>query len=174
MPNNPIVDSKQINKQSRNQSSSQKVRIEIYTDGACSGNPGPGGYGILIRFPDYPEIEVVRKSRGFPNTTNNKMELMGVIEALKMMPTKYAYSVDIYTDSQYVANGYLKGWVKSWKAYGWRKRDGTPVKNVEMWKELDALVIKCNPVFHWVKGHANNPFNNECDALARAAILSLS
>lgn len=145
------------------------IKVHIHTDGACSGNPGPGGYGFIIWLLG----REVEGSKGFEQTTNNIMELQGVIDALTQLPERQDYDITVYSDSQYVCNGFNKKWVQSWKRSGWKKSNGKPVKNVELWKELDSLVSKYGVKFHWVKGHADNEYNNRCDALAREAIESL-
>lgn len=138
-------------------------KVTIYTDGACSGNPGPGGYGIVM------EYGVHRKelSQGFADTTNNRMELLAVITALETL--KEPCQVELYSDSKYVVDGVVKGWAKGWKARGWRKADKTPAKNPELWDRLLTLLDRHSVTFHWVKGHADNPGNNRCDELAVAA-----
>ncbi len=135
--------------------------VTIYTDGACSGNPGPGGWGVLLRYNGM-EKEL---SGGEAATTNNRMELLGVINALQAL--KEPCQVDLYTDSQYIVNAMNKGWLKSWKAKGWRRKDGA-LKNPDLWQALDAALNQHTVTFHWVKGHADNPYNNRCDALAVA------
>jgi len=141
-------------------------RVEIYTDGACSGNPGPGGWGaVLISGAHRKEI-----SGGDPGTTNNRMELMAAIEALRAL--KGTPTVNLYTDSTYVKKG-ITEWIASWKANGWRRRSGKrllPVKNEDLWQELDRLVDAHTVRFHWVEGHAGHAENERADELARAAI----
>jgi len=132
--------------------------VSIYTDGACSGNPGPGGWGAILR---YGEIEK-EISGGEAMTTNNRMELTAAIRALGAL--KESCAVDLYTDSQYLEKAINEGWMKSWKAKGWTKKGG--LKNAELWQELDGLLQKHRVTLHWVKGHADNPYNNRCDALA--------
>ncbi|MCB6366041.1 ribonuclease HI [Intestinibacillus massiliensis] len=138
-------------------------KVTIYTDGACSGNPGPGGWGAILQYGAH-EKEL---SGGDPQTTNNKMELTGVIEALRLL--KEPCEVDLYSDSKYVIDGITKGWAKGWKARGWKKADKTPAKNPELWDALLGLLDYHTVRFHWVKGHADNPKNNRCDELAVAA-----
>ncbi|WP_087064795.1 ribonuclease HI [Intestinibacillus massiliensis] len=138
-------------------------KVTIYTDGACSGNPGPGGWGAILQYGAH-EKEL---SGGDPQTTNNKMELTGVIEALRLL--KEPCEVDLYSDSKYVIDGITKGWAKGWKARGWKKADKTPAKNPEFWDALLGLLDYHTVRFHWVKGHADNPKNNRCDELAVAA-----
>ncbi len=137
-------------------------QVTIYTDGACSGNPGPGGWGAVLKY-GAAEKEL---SGAEPLTTNNRMELLGAIEALRCL--KEPCQVDLYTDSQYVCNAFLKGWVPDWKRRGWRRKDGE-LKNPELWQQLDTLCQTHDVTWHWVRGHADNPYNNRCDALAVAA-----
>ena len=134
--------------------------VTIYTDGACSGNPGPGGWAAILSYKGT-EKEI---SGGEPETTNNRMELTAVIRALALL--KESCTVDVYTDSQYVSKAITEGWLKKWKAAGFTKKGG--LKNAEMWKELDGLLQKHQVSFHWVKGHAENEFNNRCDQMAVA------
>ena len=140
--------------------------VTIYTDGACSGNPGPGGWGaILISGSLRKEI-----SGGDPSTTNNRMELIAAIRALREL--KGPSDVDLHTDSKYVKQG-ITEWIIQWKANGWKRRSGKrllPVKNEDLWKELDVLVRNHRVTFHWVEGHAGHPENERADALARGAI----
>lgn len=135
-------------------------QITIYTDGACSGNPGPGGWGAILRY-GTTEKEI---SGGEDHTTNNKMELMGVISALESL--REPCQVDLYSDSKYVIDGITKGWAVGWRARGWKKADKTPAKNPELWERLLTLLEKHTVTFHWVKGHAENSYNNRCDELA--------
>ena len=137
-------------------------KVEIFTDGACSGNPGPGGYGVILR---YNGVEKVL-SGGDRETTNNKMELLGVITGLEALKERCA--VKLYTDSKYVVEGITKGWAKGWKAKGWKKADGKPAKNPELWERLLALLDKHQVEFVWIKGHDGHPENERCDALAVA------
>ena len=134
--------------------------VTIYTDGACSGNPGPGGWGAILQY-GKAEKEL---SGSEPSTTNNRMELLGVITALETL--KEPCSVDLYSDSKYVVDGITKGWAKGWRARGWVKSDKKPAKNPELWGRLLDLLDKHEVRFHWVKGHADNPYNNRCDELA--------
>ncbi len=133
--------------------------VTIYTDGACSGNPGPGGWGAILQYKDSSR----ELSGGEKNTTNNRMELTGVISALQAL--KEPCLVDLYTDSQYIANAINKKWLQDWKAKNWKRKDGE-LKNVDLWQELDRLLGIHTVTFHWVKGHADNEFNNRCDLLA--------
>ncbi|MBQ3162218.1 MAG: ribonuclease HI [Oscillospiraceae bacterium] len=134
--------------------------VEIFTDGACSGNPGPGGYGAILRVGEH----VKEISGGEANTTNNRMELMGVISALSAL--KYPCDVVLTTDSKYVVDSVTKGWAKGWKAKGWIKSDKKPALNVDLWERLLDLLEVHNVKFVWVKGHAGHPENERCDELA--------
>ena len=136
--------------------------VTVYTDGACSGNPGPGGWGAILTYRGTEKV----LSGGEPNTTNNRMELTAVIRALACL--KEPCLVDLYSDSSYVINALEKGWVYGWKRKGWIKADKKPALNVDLWEELLPLVEKHTMRYHWVKGHAENTFNNRCDALAVA------
>ena len=139
------------------------MSIEIYTDGACSGNPGPGGWAALLRWNGH-EKEL---SGGEPDTTNNRMEMMAVIKALEAL--KKHSQVNLYTDSQYVRQGVLE-WMPGWKARGWKTADKKPVKNKDLWERIDSLLGEHHVVFHWIKGHAGHPDNERVDKLAVAAI----
>lgn len=134
--------------------------VEIFTDGACSGNPGPGGWGTILRCGKY-EKEL---SGGEKDTTNNRMELTAVIEGLKALnrPCK----VIITTDSQYVVNGITKGWAEKWRSNNWIKSDKKPAQNKELWEELLNQLARHDYEFKWIKGHAGHPENERCDALA--------
>lgn len=133
--------------------------VTIYTDGACSGNPGPGGWAAILKYGPH-EKEL---SGGEAETTNNRMELSGVIAALGALTERC--SVTLYTDSQYIERAVNEHWLDGWKKRGWRRKDG-PVKNLELWQELDKLLHAHEVSVHWVKGHAENEYNNRCDALA--------
>ena len=135
--------------------------VTIYTDGACSGNPGPGGWSAILRYGS----AVRELSGGARETTNNRMELMGVIEGLRALKEKCA--VELFSDSQYIVNALQNGWLRDWKRRGWKRRDGE-LKNPELWQELDALLEKHTVSAHWVRGHADDEYNNRCDALAVA------
>ncbi len=139
-------------------------RVTIYTDGACSGNPGVGGWGALLQYGG------TRKeiSGAEAETTNNRMEVLAVIRALSLL--KYPCEVDLYSDSAYTVNAFEKGWLKDWEANGWKKADGKDVQNVDLWRELAALTKTHRVTFHKVKGHADNEYNNRCDFLATSAI----
>ncbi|MBQ3116826.1 MAG: ribonuclease HI [Alphaproteobacteria bacterium] len=134
-------------------------KIELYTDGACSGNPGNGGWGYLLKYRD------VQKENygGLPQTTNNQMELTAVIEGLKAL--KEPCHIDLYTDSKYVLEGATK-WLVGWKEKGWKKADKKMVLNQELWQELDSLLSQHQIEWHWVKGHAGHPENERVDKLA--------
>jgi ribonuclease HI len=135
-------------------------RVTIYTDGACSGNPGPGGWGALLV---YGEKRKVIKG-GEPDTTNNRMELMAAIMALSAL--KRPCVVDLWTDSQYVRQG-ITSWLYGWKSNGWRTADKKPVKNADLWQQLDEARLRHEVHWHWVKGHAGHAENEEVDGLAR-------
>ena len=137
--------------------------VVIYTDGACSGNPGPGGWGAILSFGGR-EKEL---KGGELHTTNNRMELMAAISALEAL-TKDC-DVDLHTDSQYVQHG-ISSWINNWKKNGWRTADKKPVKNVDLWQRLDAALGHHKVRWHWVKGHAGHPMNERADELARDAI----
>jgi ribonuclease HI len=139
--------------------------VEIFTDGACSGNPGPGGWGAILRYRGV-EREL---AGGDPATTNNRMELMAAIAALETL--KRPCRVDLYTDSRYVLDGATK-WLPSWKARGWRTADKKPVKNVDLWQRLELALAPHQLDWHWVRGHAGHPENERADALARGQIAS--
>ncbi len=135
-------------------------KVTLYTDGACSGNPGPGGYGAILIYNGI-EKEV---SGGEKNTTNNKMEMMAVIKGLEML--KEPCEVFVYSDSAYVVNSIEKGWIYSWKKNGWKKSDKKEVKNIELWERLLKLMEIHKVTFLKVKGHADDELNNRCDRLA--------
>lgn len=140
--------------------------VEIYTDGACKGNPGPGGWGALLRYGGQ-EKELFG---GEPLTTNNRMELLAVIRALQAL--RRPARVRVHTDSQYVQKG-ISEWIKGWKARGWKTADRKPVKNEDLWRELDALVAGHEVRWQWVRGHAGHPENERADALANRGVASL-
>ena len=137
--------------------------IDAFTDGACSGNPGPGGWGAILRWRGH-EKEI---SGGEAETTNNRMELMAAISALESL--KRPARVRVHTDSTYVKDGITK-WLHSWKRRGWKTADKKPVKNVELWQRLEAAAARHDVSWHWVRGHAGHPENERADALAREAI----
>ncbi len=138
--------------------------IELYTDGACSGNPGPGGYGVILRYGSY-EKEL---SAGFRQTTNNRMELLAAIIGLEAL--KEPCTVNLYSDSKYLVNALEKGWLSSWRSGGWKKADKKPVLNVDLWQRLVPLLDKHDVHIHWLKGHDGHPENERCDVLAREAL----
>lgn len=139
------------------------AQLTIYTDGACKGNPGPGGWGALIMSATK-EVELYG---GDILTTNNKMELTAVVEALKALPQ--TCTIDLYIDSQYVKNG-IETWIHGWKRNGWMTKTKTPVKNVELWKELDKEVARHKVTWRWVKGHSGDPGNERADMLANKGV----
>lgn len=143
--------------------SSQMSKVVIYTDGACSGNPGKGGWGAVLSYKGK-EKEIYG---GNPDTTNNQMELTAVIKALESL--KKTCDIDLYTDSQYVKNG-INEWINNWKQNNWRTANKKTVKNQELWQELDELVNKHNINWHWVKGHSGDEYNERADMLARKGI----
>ena len=142
-------------------------KLIIYTDGACSGNPGPGGWGSILMYKENKK-EI---SGGNPNTTNNIMEITAVIEALKLL--KHECEVQVYSDSAYVVNAFNQGWIYNWKKNNWKTASKEPVKNKELWEELYGFTKMHKIEFIKVKGHSDNQFNNRCDELARNAIKSL-
>jgi ribonuclease HI len=142
------------------------AKVEIFTDGACSGNPGPGGWGAILRFGGH-EREL---SGAEPATTNNRMELMAAIAALEAL--KRPCTVQLTTDSNYVRDGVTK-WIHGWKRNGWRTADKKPVKNMELWQRLDAARATHDVHWHWVRGHSGHPENERADQLAREAIRRL-
>ena len=139
--------------------------VIIHTDGACSGNPGPGGWGAILT---YGEHEKELKG-GEPHTTNNRMELMGAIAALEAL--KRPSTVELHTDSKYVHDGISK-WIHGWKRNGWKTADKKPVKNDDLWRELDALAARHRVRWHWVRGHNDHPLNDRADALANLGVAS--
>ena len=140
--------------------------VQIFTDGACSGNPGPGGWAALLRYGDNEKT----LSGGEPDTTNNRMEMMAVIEALESL--KRACTVAIHTDSRYVMDG-MTQWIHKWKASGWKTAAKKPVKNADLWQRLDDAASQHAIEWHWVKGHSGHPENERVDALARRAMPSV-
>jgi ribonuclease HI len=134
--------------------------VTIYTDGACLGNPGPGGYGVILSY-NGKEKEI---SKGFKNTTNNRMELRAVIEGLKAL--KENCDVTIVTDSKYVAEAMQKGWVAKWKANGWKRNKKEKALNIDLWEQLLELCEKHNVKFEWISGHSGHPQNERCDKMA--------
>ena len=142
-------------------------KVIIYTDGACSGNPGPGGWGAILMYKGAKK-EI---SGGMKETTNNIMEITAVVEALKCL--KVESDVQVYSDSAYTVNAFNQGWIYNWMKNGWRTANKEPVKNKELWQELYALTKKHKVEFIKVKGHADNEFNNRCDEMARNEICKL-
>ena len=140
-----------------------KPRIIIFTDGACSGNPGPGGWGAILTYNGHRK----ELTGGEPETTNNRMELMAAISALEAM--KRPCLVELHTDSQYVKNG-ITSWIHNWKRNGWRTADKKPVKNEDLWRRLDEALAIHKVDWRWVKGHAGHDMNERADALARAGL----
>lgn len=137
-----------------------RKRVEIFTDGACSGNPGPGGYGVVLKYGEH----IKELSGGEEQTTNNRMELTAVIVALEAL--KEPCAVFLTTDSKYVVDGIEKGWAESWRENGWKKKDKKPALNPDLWGRLLDLLEIHEVKFNWVKGHAGHPENERCDELA--------
>ena len=135
-------------------------QVMIYTDGACSGNPGPGGWAALVKYKE----TVKEISGGEAQTTNNRMELTAVIEALKIL--KEPCKVDLYSDSKYVVDAIVKGWAEGWRKKGWKRSGGAPALNPDLWERLLNLLTIHEVKFQWIKGHAGHPENERCDALA--------
>ncbi len=135
-------------------------KVEIYTDGACTGNPGKGGYGAVLIYNGNEK----RISKGFRKTTNNRMELMAAIDALSLL--KEACIVDLYSDSKYLTDAVNQKWLSSWQKNGWKKSDKKPVLNRDLWEKLLLLIEKHTVTFIWVKGHNGNPYNEICDTMA--------
>ena len=140
--------------------------VVVYTDGACKGNPGPGGWGAWLRWGEH-EKELFG---GEPNTTNNRMELTAVIEALALL--KRRSTVAVYTDSSYVKDG-ITQWIHGWKKRGWRTAGNQPVKNIDLWQKLDSLVAQHQLQWHWVRGHTGDPGNERADQLANRGVASI-
>ena len=143
-------------------------RVTLYTDGACSGNPGTGGYGAVLIYNGHEK----RISGAVPETTNNRMELTAVIEGLKCL--NRPCEVDIFSDSAYIGNAFGQGWIYGWKRNGWKKGDGKPVLNPDLWQELLVLADVHDLHFNKVKGHADDEYNNICDKLATDAVKSFN
>jgi ribonuclease HI len=152
---------------SKNANGTSLEVVRIYTDGACKGNPGPGGWGAILQVGG----EERELFGGEPQTTNNRMELTAVIRALEAL--KPPCLIEVYTDSQYVQKG-ISEWLLDWKRRGWRTADRKPVKNVDLWQELDRLAGAHRIAWHWVKGHAGHPQNERADALANRGVEELS
>jgi ribonuclease HI len=137
--------------------------VTVHTDGACSGNPGPGGWGVILQWGDHTR----ELHGGEPHTTNNRMELMAAITAFETL--KRPCVVDLHTDSQYLRQG-ITGWIHGWKRNGWRTADRKPVKNADLWQRLEAAVNRHTVHWHWVRGHAGHDLNERADELAREGI----
>ena len=144
-----------------------KKTVTLYTDGACSGNPGIGGYAGILMYGNAKK----EYNGSEAETTNNRMEVLAVIEGLKQL--KYPCKVEVYSDSAYTVNAFQEGWIYAWKKSGWKKADKKSVQNVDLWEELYSLTQTHEVTFHKVAGHADNEWNNRCDELARAAITQL-
>lgn len=141
-------------------------RVTIHTDGACSGNPGPGGWGVILQWGDH-----IRELKGGePYTTNNRMELMAAIMALEAL--KRPCAVDLHTDSEYLRQG-ITGWINGWKRNGWRTAARKPVRNIDLWQRLDAAVNRHMVHWHWLRGHSGHDLNERADELAREAIAEI-
>ncbi len=146
--------------------------VYLYSDGSSKGNPGPGGYGTILRFTDSKGAVHEREySEGYADTTNNRMELMGVIRGFEEL--KKSCKVHVITDSQYVVKAFNEGWLEKWMANGWKGSDKKPVKNIELWQRLAEAVKGHDHEFIWVKGHAGHPENERCDRLATTAANSV-
>lgn len=139
--------------------------VDLYTDGACSGNPGPGGYGFILSYNGHEK----EGSQGFLLTTNNRMEIMAVIEGLSKL--KETCNVNLYSDSKYVIDAIAQGWVYKWEANNWMRNKKDKAVNVDLWEQLLVLLDEHNVELHWVKGHAGHPMNERCDKLAVSAYL---
>ncbi|MBL0869742.1 MAG: ribonuclease HI [Phycisphaerales bacterium] len=153
---------------SAGENATSRPTVELFTDGACSGNPGPGGWAFILKHPATGKL--LKHAGGEPGTTNNKMELLAVIKGLSALSRPS--NVELFSDSQYVLKG-LSEWIDSWKKRGWKTASKSPVKNQDLWQTLDELRAKHNLKFHWVRGHAGHPENEECDRMAVEAIESV-
>jgi len=152
-----------------------ETSLKIYTDGGCSGNPGPGGWAYVMVLKTFNGDKVIAQNKGSQKeTTNNRMEMSAVIEALRALKTTEGVprQATVITDSQYVQKG-MTEWIRNWKRNSWRTADKTPVKNQDLWKELDALAGEFPLQWEWVKGHAGNEFNEMCDAMTQEAIAEI-
>ncbi len=139
-------------------------RVELYTDGACSGNPGPGGWGAILRFRAADKVYEKELSGGEDETTNNRMELTAFLAGLQQL--NQPCEIDLYSDSQYVINALEKGWAKGWRARGWKKSDKSPALNADLWAAALVESEKHQIHYHWLKGHAGHPENERCDRMA--------
>ena len=149
-------------KKKNNSEGEHMKEVTLYTDGACSGNPGPGGWGAILVYMNYKK----EMSGGEKETTNNRMELMAAIEGLSAL--KEPCKVKLVSDSKYLIDGLSKGWARSWKSKGWKKSDGKQALNIELWEKLLELEDYHNIEYEWVKGHAGHPYNERCDEMAVA------
>jgi ribonuclease HI len=152
-----------------------ETSLKIFTDGGCSGNPGPGGWAYVMVLETFQGIKMIAQNKGaVKNTTNNRMELTAVIQALRALKKmkEIPHLAAIYTDSQYVQRG-ITEWIHLWKRNSWRTSDKTPVKNQDLWKELDSLTGEFTLVWEWVRGHAGNEYNELCDRMTQEAVASL-
>ncbi|MBY6188673.1 ribonuclease HI [Marinobacter hydrocarbonoclasticus] len=140
----------------------EKKRVTLYTDGSCLGNPGPGGYGIVLIYKRHRKEE----AQGYQHTTNNRMEMLAAVRGLNVLTE--SCQVELYTDSQYLRQG-ITQWIHGWKRNGWKTAAKEPVKNVDLWQALDKEVARHEVNWHWVKGHSGHPENERCDELARTA-----
>ena len=147
--------------------------VKLFSDGSARGNPdGPGGYGVVLQYTDSKgELHEMELSEGFPKTTNNRMELLGIITGLEHL--KRPCRVEVYSDSQYVINAFQKGWLNNWVKNGWKKADKQPVLNRDLWERLIAAAEPHEITWNWVKGHAGHPENERCDKLATKAADSM-
>lgn len=144
------------------------MHVTLYSDGSSRGNPGPGGYGSVLLYTDPAgKLHTLEKSQGYRRTTNNRMELMGVIIGLEAL--KRPCTVEVHTDSQYVVNAFNKNWVDGWLKRGWKNSQKEPVKNIDLWKRLLVAKEPHEVTFHWVRGHAGHEYNERCDTLATRA-----
>jgi len=144
-------------------------KVDLYTDGACRGNPGPGGYGVVLEYLDQKGVKHIKElSAGYKETTNNRMELMGLLKGLEALSKPC--QIKVYTDSQYIVNAFNLGWLNSWILNNWRRgKQKEPVKNDDLWKQIIEHVNKHHVEFIWVKGHNGHPQNERCDQLATTA-----
>ncbi|MBY5992009.1 ribonuclease HI [Ferrimonas balearica] len=140
----------------------ERKRVTLYTDGSCLGNPGPGGYGIVLIYRHHRK----ESAKGFQRTTNNRMEMLAAVQGLALLTEPC--DVELYTDSQYLRQG-ITQWIHGWKRNGWKTAAKEPVKNVDLWQALDTQVARHQVNWHWVKGHSGHPENERCDTLARDA-----